>query len=220
MNLMAAVSFIAYPCAPPRLMVEYGFVDMINKVSGVDVYASTRRWVNPYAAMPSMHMGYSLLFTLSGIGMIVASLKERYSAPGQGYERLESTNNTQPKRLPSLYVTIICLLPYIGLLYPVFMFFVIIATANHFILDAMAGATAFLVAWVAYPLLRKAWSKLSKNSLFKKGYFFTRTPTENNNESESQSESESESESGSFTSSKYDIELKEQPPMTIVVAQA
>jgi len=65
MNILAAISFMAYPCAPPRYFTDLGYVDTLQSVSKTDVYSNTRRFVNPFAAMPSMHQGYSLLFALT-----------------------------------------------------------------------------------------------------------------------------------------------------------
>lgn len=70
MNMLAAISFIAFPCAPPRAIPEEGFIDTLYSISHADVYTSTRRFVNPYAAMPSMHQGYSLLFAMTIVIML------------------------------------------------------------------------------------------------------------------------------------------------------
>ena len=56
MNILAAMSFMLYPCAPPRLFPELGYNDMLKDLGKTDVYTGTRRWVNPYAAMPSMRI--------------------------------------------------------------------------------------------------------------------------------------------------------------------
>lgn len=56
MNIIAACSFMAYPCAPPRMFPELGYDDMLKDLGKTDVYTGTRRWVNPYAAMPSMRI--------------------------------------------------------------------------------------------------------------------------------------------------------------------
>jgi len=70
MNMLAAFSFMAYPCAPPRYFPELGYTDTLASVSHADVYSNTRRFVNPFAAMPSMHQGYSLLFALTIVLML------------------------------------------------------------------------------------------------------------------------------------------------------
>lgn len=73
------------------------------------------------AAMPSLHFGYSFL-----IGLTIATMPLS-RRPGLGWSR----------------IFMIC----IGMIYPAVILAVIVATANHFLLDAVAGACACLVAW-------------------------------------------------------------------------
>jgi len=56
--------FFLYPCAPPRLLpASYGFVDTLKEISGIDFYTNVKRIYppNPYAAIPSMHVGYTFI---------------------------------------------------------------------------------------------------------------------------------------------------------------
>jgi membrane-associated phospholipid phosphatase len=61
----ALVCFSLFPLAPPRMLSEAGFIDtqqiygdgFYNKQSFVSFY-------NPYAAMPSLHFGWSLLISI------------------------------------------------------------------------------------------------------------------------------------------------------------
>src|SRR5574341_360060 len=86
---IALVIYWAYPVAPPRELPELaaqfdpnappyirGFVDTLQEQLG---YAydtqSTRAFVNPYAAMPSLHFGWDLLL---GLGLIWAFWRERW----------------------------------------------------------------------------------------------------------------------------------------------
>jgi hypothetical protein len=60
---IALVAFYLYPTAPPRLLSNYGFVDptvLYHLVSqgGAQVTSYT---YNPYAAMPSLHVGYAIV---------------------------------------------------------------------------------------------------------------------------------------------------------------
>ena len=110
---LALVGFLVYPTAPPRL----AGVGIADTVSGghVDLNRGLVSAVyNPYAAVPSMHVGYALL-------VAVALLRDG-------------------RRL---------LVRAIGALYPPFVVLVIVATGNHFFLDAGAGA---LVAGIAAAL--------------------------------------------------------------------
>ena len=60
--IFALLSFVLFPLAPPRMMVDH-FVDTI-KAFGPAFYASREfaNFYNPYAAMPSLHFSWTLLF--------------------------------------------------------------------------------------------------------------------------------------------------------------
>ena len=58
----ALVSYALYPVAPPRLVDELGLIDTLQMFSNLSYQAqSTSFFVNPYAAMPSLHVGWSVL---------------------------------------------------------------------------------------------------------------------------------------------------------------
>jgi len=64
---LALVGYVLYPTAPPRLFPEYGFVDTINDFSGVNHdSALVKLFINPYAAVPSMHCAFALMVGASG----------------------------------------------------------------------------------------------------------------------------------------------------------
>ena len=110
---LALVGFLVYPTAPPRL-AGIGIGDTISG-GPVDLNRGLfSSLYNPYAALPSMHIGYALI--------VAAGLIRN----GQGF-----------------------LVRAIGALYPPLVLLVIIATGNHFFLDAAAGA---LVAGIAAAL--------------------------------------------------------------------
>jgi membrane-associated phospholipid phosphatase len=118
---VALVGYIALPTAPPRFFPEWGFADSVSDLVGVR-HDSTAvdALFNPYAAIPSMHVAYSL--------MIAVPLA----------------------RLSKYRVTRI-----VWSLYPPLVAFVIVATANHFLTDALLGAcTAALGAWAAAAMAR------------------------------------------------------------------
>jgi hypothetical protein len=117
---LALVGFLVYPTAPPRL----AGVGIVDTVSGghVDLNRGlVSSLYNPYAALPSMHIGYAL---------IVAAALLRHGR--------------------HLHVRAI------GALYPPFVLLVIVATGNHFFLDAAVGAlVAGLAAALAARLTRR-----------------------------------------------------------------
>jgi len=110
---LALIGFLVYPTAPPRL----AGVGILDTVSGAHIDLNrglVSTLYNPYAAVPSMHVGYAL---------IVAAGLLRHGRH--------------------------LLVRAIGALYPPFVVLVIVATGNHFFLDAAAGA---LVAGLAVAL--------------------------------------------------------------------
>ncbi len=61
---IALVVYQFFPVMPPRLLAEHGyaFVDTLKLYSNVSYQAdSTAPFVNPYAAMPSLHYGWAVL---------------------------------------------------------------------------------------------------------------------------------------------------------------
>jgi peptidoglycan/LPS O-acetylase OafA/YrhL len=143
-----------YPVAPPRELPELaaqfdvnapsyvrGFIDTLQVHLG---YAydtqSTRAFVNPYAAMPSLHFGWDLLL---GLGIIWAF------APKRG-------DRGRSRRW--LWVAV----P-IGIALPVLQVFSITLTANHFLLDAAAGGIVALMGIaVAVALQRRGYPALKR----------------------------------------------------------
>ncbi len=64
---LALVGYTLYPTAPPRLYPEYGFVDTINDFSSVNHdSALAKLFINPYAAVPSMHCAFAAMIGVSG----------------------------------------------------------------------------------------------------------------------------------------------------------
>ena len=60
---IATVVFVLFPAAPPRLVGGLGISDTVG-LSGHDTGSFMGIRFNPYAAMPSMHVGWSLLVAL------------------------------------------------------------------------------------------------------------------------------------------------------------
>jgi hypothetical protein len=105
---LALVGFYFYALAPPRLAFAPGyFLDtgVLHHTWGATSNSGGMNAVsNQYAAMPSMHIGWSTWCALT-IFMLTENRWVRWGS----------------------------------LLYPVFTFTVILATANHFVIDAVAG---------------------------------------------------------------------------------
>ncbi|KAK2624821.1 hypothetical protein QTJ16_006014 [Diplocarpon rosae] len=128
-NLFAFMIFILYPCMPPRLLPrEYGFLDSVGHNNAESVWMSGK-YVNSLAAMPSMHFGYSFCI---GMTMLYHSGILRRS--------LEPGEKRKSKLWQLFYLTLA-----IG--YPCWILITIVATANHYYLDA---CVAFVVVIVAF----------------------------------------------------------------------
>ncbi|KAA8642251.1 hypothetical protein EYZ11_011162 [Aspergillus tanneri] len=146
-NLLAFVVFTLWPCMPPRLLSDknaegpdselgrsYGFVDTVHGVNGAGSVWTENRFCNQYAAMPSLHFGYSLMIGLT-IMTIPLPPHHRRSI---GITRLFGLRIPSWRRLACLAV---------GFSYSLIILTAIIATANHFILDAVAGAFVCALGW-------------------------------------------------------------------------
>ncbi|KAL2127272.1 hypothetical protein VTI74DRAFT_10998 [Chaetomium olivicolor] len=133
-NLLAFIVFTFWPCMPPRLLSDpaykgewakeakgYGFVDTVHGEDGDSSVWTTNRFCNQYAAMPSLHFGYSFL-----VGLTIATVPLRRRGR-LGWRRLAIVA--------------------VGMIYPAIILTAIVATANHFVLDAVAGACACVLAW-------------------------------------------------------------------------
>ncbi|MCY0918638.1 bifunctional glycosyltransferase 87/phosphatase PAP2 family protein [Streptomyces sp. H27-G5] len=106
-TVLALVGFWLYPLAPPRLMPDLGFIDTVHGVQDLanPQYGAMTAISNQYAAMPSLHFGWSLW---CGIVIVVLAPK--------GWQKL------------------------LGALHPLITVCAIVATANHWVLDAVGGA--------------------------------------------------------------------------------
>ena len=57
---LALVGYTLYPTAPPRMFPHDGFVDTITDFSNVNHDSALAKvFINPYAAVPSMHCAFA-----------------------------------------------------------------------------------------------------------------------------------------------------------------
>ena len=130
-NLVAFLTFTLYPCMPPRLLPpQYGFLDSVRHDNATSIFMSGD-YVNSLAAMPSMHFGYAFVI---GLTMIWHSTLFR---PLSSLEKNESR-----KSLP--WKLFYCC---VGLGYPAFILITIVATANHYFMDACMAVFAAIIAY-------------------------------------------------------------------------
>ncbi|MCX5089953.1 phosphatase PAP2 family protein [Streptomyces sp. NBC_00365] len=106
-TLIALVGFWLFPLAPPRLMPGLGMIDTVHGVQDFSKpdYGTLTALTNQYAAMPSLHFGWSLW-----CGVVIAVLAPKWWMKA------------------------------LGLLHPLFTVSAIVATGNHWVLDAVGGA--------------------------------------------------------------------------------
>jgi membrane-associated phospholipid phosphatase len=72
---LALIAYILFPVAPPRLLPEAGLIDTLQVFNNASYQAqSTEFFVNPYAAMPSLHVGWAVLVAT---GMVLAFPRNR-----------------------------------------------------------------------------------------------------------------------------------------------
>ncbi|KAH7103625.1 hypothetical protein BKA62DRAFT_695960 [Auriculariales sp. MPI-PUGE-AT-0066] len=148
-NLLAFIVFTLWPCMPPRLLSDpnvpgdegelarsFGFVDTVHGKDGASSVWTQNRFCNQYAAMPSLHFGYSLM-----IGLTIGSLLSRRPIVAAHciFRSLVAC------RLPSSRRAL-CLA--VGFTYPAMILLAIVSTANHFVLDAVAGACVCGESWL------------------------------------------------------------------------
>ena len=68
---IALIIYHMFPVAPPRYLTDFGFVDTMAMYSSLSYQAqSTAPFVNPYAAVPSLHVGWPVLLA---VGVITAT---------------------------------------------------------------------------------------------------------------------------------------------------
>jgi hypothetical protein len=109
---LALVGYVAFPTAPPRFMPEWGFTDSVAAFTGVNPNTGASDVLfNPFAAVPSMHVGFALM-----LGLTMAKIVRRNWAR-------------------ALWIA-----------YPAVVSFVVVATANHWWMDAFLGALTAAVA--------------------------------------------------------------------------
>ncbi|RPB26460.1 hypothetical protein L211DRAFT_772087, partial [Terfezia boudieri ATCC MYA-4762] len=132
-NWIAFSVFSMWPCMPPRLLPEkWGFVDTVRRDSAQSVWMGGK-YVNSLAAMPSMHFAYSFI-----VGIVIV----QWSGVMQSWRLGSGGEEGHEKRWRGMLLVALG-----GLAYPTLILTAIVATANHYWLDALAGA---VVAAVAY----------------------------------------------------------------------
>jgi len=118
---IAVAGYALFPTAPPRL-AGVGIHDTVSHATSINLTSSlVSTFYNPYAAVPSMHIGFAAL----------AAAAVWRLAPRRSWRA-------------------------VAVAYPVFILFVIVATGNHFFLDAAAGAAVAALASATVAIAARA----------------------------------------------------------------
>ncbi|WP_405873341.1 MULTISPECIES: bifunctional glycosyltransferase 87/phosphatase PAP2 family protein [unclassified Streptomyces] len=127
-TLLALVGFWLYPLAPPRLLPGLGVIDTVHGVQDFSKpdYGTLTALTNQYAAMPSLHFGWSLW-----CGVVIAVIAPKWWMKA------------------------------LGLLHPFFTISAIVATGNHWVLDAAGGAAVVGAGFGLTYLLQGPRAKLA-----------------------------------------------------------
>jgi membrane-associated phospholipid phosphatase len=65
---LALIGYTLFPTAPPRMFPEQGFLDTITDFSKVNHDSALAKiFINPYAAVPSMHCAFALMIGATGV---------------------------------------------------------------------------------------------------------------------------------------------------------
>lgn len=125
-NACALVFFYLYPLAPPRLLPDHGYVDTVITHGTWGSFASgdIASVSNQYAAMPSMHVAWSLFCAI-----IVFALARRWWVRALGVAHAALT------------------------------VLVIIATGNHFVLDAVGGVVTLAGGYAVTRGVTAVWRR-------------------------------------------------------------
>lgn len=68
---LALVGYLAIPTAPPRMLASLGFTDTIVQFSHISSDSTTMRTlINPYAAVPSMHMAFAIMISVPAYALV------------------------------------------------------------------------------------------------------------------------------------------------------
>jgi energy-converting hydrogenase Eha subunit C len=72
---LALVVHLLFPVAPPRMLGSDGFVDTVKTMGGLDQDSGAVGFmVNPYAAVPSMHVCFAIIVGLTGAALATRAL--------------------------------------------------------------------------------------------------------------------------------------------------
>lgn len=131
-NFAAFFVFAFYPCMPPRLLPKsFGFKDTVRQENAESVWVGGAN-VNQLAAMPSLHFTYAFIIGCTFLyhsGLVAAVLGKR--------SRRSQRSGAIAKVLYA----------FAAVLYPALVLTIIVATANHYYLDAAVATVSVTLSF-------------------------------------------------------------------------
>ena len=119
------MAYALFPVAPPRLLPESGIIDTLQAFNNVSYQAqSTEFFVNPYAAMPSLHVGWAFLVAIG----VVLAFGPANGVKGQAVSQGQAL-------IPAIVVVL-------AVLHPIAQWASTVFTGNHYFLDGVGGLVA------------------------------------------------------------------------------
>ena len=95
--VIALACYAAFPTAPPRLIPEAGFTDTIAVFTGLPQDSETvGLLVNKYAAVPSMHIAFSLMIAVPAMALPSQSVRARLVVRLSAARPLRDRRDRQP----------------------------------------------------------------------------------------------------------------------------
>jgi hypothetical protein len=128
MLALAVAAFALYPLAPPQMLPPHFHIGHIAALTGrigripASAFASSE---NPYAAMPSLHVGWSTWCVFAAFPLV-----------------------GRPPARAALF------------LYPLATFFVVVVTANHYVLDGIGGWATLAAAYA----IQRGWERVRRGA--------------------------------------------------------
>lgn len=133
-NFVAFATFCVYPCMPPRLLPDsYGFFDTVRQEHAESVWVNSKS-VNQFAAMPSLHFTYAFCI---GCTFLYHS------------GTLHRLRGKRVRKSPISQIVYTVL----AFLYAALVLSVIVATANHYWLDALLAMVSVTICFLGNRVL-------------------------------------------------------------------
>lgn len=146
-NFFSFAIFSFFPCIPPRLLpANAGFFDTVRQGHAESIWVGSKS-VNQFAAMPSLHFAYS--FCIGCTLVYHSGFLQRIVGTSSWADRWAAFGAPKLRRSRVKEAALVI----IGICYPLLVLNIIVATANHYWMDATASAFVVAFSWFVNPVL-------------------------------------------------------------------